>query len=125
MAVTLSRMSEELGLGGRTSPRVDQTEEGEREVVSLRVLEPTAAVPSAAPVAPVTVVAVWDRWLLLTGLELSVPMGLDGDRVCAPACGEVCLPGMEGGGGDVPGEALSVTGETELMISRPLLVAGP
>lgn len=123
-AVTVSRMSVELGLVGRSSPLVDQIVEGEREVVSLRVLELAAVGPSVAPVAKAAV-AVWVPWPSLTGVEANAAMGLDGGRVCATACGELCPFGGDEGGGDVTVEAVSVTRETELMVSEPLVVPGP
>ena len=111
----------EPGVVVRTSPLVDKIVEGEREATSLRVIEVAAAVPSVTPDDMVGI-AVWVLWLSLTGFEIKVVLVPEGDSVWVTVCGDVCTFDVDEGGGDVTAEKVSVTWETELTVSDPLVV---
>lgn len=86
------------------------------------MVETTVAGPSVAPDDKVSVV-VWVLWLSLTGFEISVVLVPEGDRVWAVVFGNMCTFGVDEGGRDVTVEKVSLTWETELMASDPLVLS--
>lgn len=85
------------------------------------MLELTLGGPSVVPGDEVGTV-VWVPWLLLMRAMLKVVPDPEGDRAWVSVCGNVSpLDVIEGGVG-VTVEKVSVTWDTRLMVSDPLLV---
>lgn len=108
----------ELEVVIRTFPLIDKLMEGEQEAASLRGVEPIVVGPSVAPDDKVGI-AVWVMCLPLTGFEINVVLKLEGDRVWAMVCADVCTFGVNG---DVTVEKVLVTWVTKLTVSDPLVV---
>lgn len=85
------------------------------------MVEKTVVGPSVAPNDKVGI-AVWVLWPSLTGLEISVVLVPEGDRVCAVVFGDLCTFDVDEGGEDVTVEKVSVTWETEVMASDALVL---
>lgn len=85
------------------------------------MVETTVVGSSVAPDNKVGI-AVWVLWLSLTGLEISVVLVSEDDRVWAVVFGNMRTFGVDEGGGGVTVEKVSVTWETELMASDPLVL---
>lgn len=100
---------------------MDQTEEGEREATSLCIVGlPTGGSSVASDDRVGTVV--WVPWRSLTEVGRRVLVVPEGDRMWeALVNGDVCPLGVDIGE-TVAVERVSVTRETKLMFSGPLVV---